>query len=92
MTAAELLFEKARALPPALQTEALHYVEFLLQKASAPGATIAPASDAEPEPSTAPPERRGRITTSPITGLPVIETGGPVITSEMVREALADFP
>lgn len=30
MSKAELIFEKAQALPDALQTEALHYLDFLL--------------------------------------------------------------
>ena len=35
-----------------------------------------------------------RIIEDPITGLPVIDVGpdAPVLTSEMVREMLADFP
>ena len=35
-----------------------------------------------------------RIVQSPITGLPVIDVGedAPILTSEMVREMLADFP
>lgn len=88
MTAADLLYAKALKLPAPLQTEALHYVEFLCEKASAPT-----GHGSEPEAlALKTPEQRAKITTSPITGLPVIETGGPIITSEMVREALADFP
>ena len=30
MSTAELIYEKAKALPDELQTEALHYVDFLL--------------------------------------------------------------
>lgn len=30
MSTAELIYEKAKALPDRLQTEALHYVDFLL--------------------------------------------------------------
>ncbi len=35
-----------------------------------------------------------RIVTDPVTGLPVIDIGdeAPILTSEMVREMLADFP
>jgi len=35
-----------------------------------------------------------RIVTDPITGLPVIDIGdeAPILTSEMVREMLVDFP
>jgi len=35
-----------------------------------------------------------RIITSPITGLPVLtsEPGGPILTNEMVKKMLADFP
>ena len=38
--------------------------------------------------------RKARIITDPITGLPVIDVGedAPILTSEMVREMLADFP
>ncbi len=38
--------------------------------------------------------RKARITEDPITGLPVIDVGegAPTLTSEMVREMLADFP
>lgn len=38
--------------------------------------------------------KRARIITDPITGLPVIDVGedAPILTSEMVREMLADFP
>ena len=32
MSAAEMLFEKAKRLPENLQTEALHYVDFLLAR------------------------------------------------------------
>jgi AbrB family looped-hinge helix DNA binding protein len=37
---------------------------------------------------------RARIIKDPITGLPVIDAGpdAPVLTSEMVRERLVDFP
>ena len=35
MSTAELLFEKAKALPGALQTEALHYVDFLISRQEA---------------------------------------------------------
>ncbi len=37
---------------------------------------------------------KARIIEDPITGLPVIDAGpdAPVLTSEMVREILADFP
>jgi AbrB family looped-hinge helix DNA binding protein len=37
---------------------------------------------------------RARIIEDPITGLPVIDVGpdAPVLTSEMVRELLVDFP
>lgn len=38
--------------------------------------------------------RKARIVTDSITGLPVIDVGedAPILTSEMVREMLADFP
>lgn len=38
--------------------------------------------------------RKARIVTDSLTGLPVIEVGqdAPILTSEMVREMLADFP
>jgi AbrB family looped-hinge helix DNA binding protein len=38
--------------------------------------------------------RKARIVTSPVTGLPVLDAGedAPILTSEMVREMLADFP
>ncbi len=38
--------------------------------------------------------RKARIITSPVTGLPVIDAGenAPILTSEMVREMLNDFP
>lgn len=32
MSTAELIYEKAKALPGTLQTEALHYVDFLLSR------------------------------------------------------------
>ncbi|MEI6779299.1 MAG: DUF2281 domain-containing protein [Verrucomicrobiota bacterium] len=32
MSTAELIYEKAKALPGTLQTEALHYVDFLLTR------------------------------------------------------------
>ena len=32
MSTADLIFEKAKALPGELQTEALHYVDFLLAR------------------------------------------------------------
>jgi hypothetical protein len=35
MSTAEMLFEKAKHLPENLQTEALHYVDFLLARRSA---------------------------------------------------------
>jgi hypothetical protein len=35
MSTAELIFKKAKALPGALQTEALHYVDFLLSRQEA---------------------------------------------------------
>lgn len=35
MSTAELIFEKAKALPDALQTEALHYLDFLLSRRQA---------------------------------------------------------
>jgi hypothetical protein len=35
MSTAEILFEKARHLPENLQTEALHYVDFLLTRRAA---------------------------------------------------------
>lgn len=37
---------------------------------------------------------RPKIETSPVTGLPVLTAGenAPVLTNEMVREMLADFP
>ena len=47
---------------------------------------------------TLPPERRigrkARIVTDSLTGLPVLDVGkdAPILTSEMVREMLADFP
>ena len=34
MSTAEILFEKAKHLPESLQTEALHYVDFLLTRRS----------------------------------------------------------
>jgi AbrB family looped-hinge helix DNA binding protein len=37
-------------------------------------------------------KRKLRIQTSPVTGLTVISTGGPQITSPMVYAALEDFP
>ncbi len=38
--------------------------------------------------------QKSRIITDPITGLPVIDVGedAPILTSETVREMLADFP
>ena len=38
--------------------------------------------------------RKARIIKDPVTGLPVIDVGddAPILTSEMVREMLADFP
>jgi AbrB family looped-hinge helix DNA binding protein len=38
--------------------------------------------------------RKARIVTSPVTGLPVLDAGddAPILTNEMVREMLADFP
>ena len=38
--------------------------------------------------------RIARIVTDPVTGLPVIDIGddAPILTSEMVRKMLADFP
>ncbi|MCC6328593.1 MAG: AbrB/MazE/SpoVT family DNA-binding domain-containing protein [Acidobacteria bacterium] len=38
--------------------------------------------------------RKARIIKDPVTGLPVIDVGedAPVLTSDMVREMLADFP
>ena len=38
--------------------------------------------------------RIARIVTDPVTGLPVIDIGddAPILTSEMVREMLAEFP
>jgi AbrB family looped-hinge helix DNA binding protein len=38
--------------------------------------------------------RKARIITSPVTGLPVLTAGedAPILTNEMVREMLADFP
>ena len=38
--------------------------------------------------------RKAQIITDPITGLPVIDVGedAPILTNEMVREMLADFP
>ncbi len=38
--------------------------------------------------------RKTRIITDPVTRLPIIDVGddAPVLTSEMVREMLADFP
>lgn len=38
--------------------------------------------------------RKARIVTDPMTGLPVLDVGenAPILTSEMVREMLADFP
>jgi AbrB family looped-hinge helix DNA binding protein len=38
--------------------------------------------------------RKARIVTDPVTGLPVLDVGedAPILTSEMVREMLADFP
>ena len=38
--------------------------------------------------------RKARIIESPITGLPVLDVGddAPILTSETVREMLADFP
>ena len=45
---------------------------------------------------TAPPKKRykAKIIKDPITGFPVIDVGpdAPVLTSEMVRELLVDFP
>jgi AbrB family looped-hinge helix DNA binding protein len=38
------------------------------------------------------PKRKLRIHTSPITGMTVISTGGPKITSRTVYAALEDFP
>jgi hypothetical protein len=35
MSTAELIYEKAKALPDRLQTEALHYVDFLLARLDA---------------------------------------------------------
>jgi uncharacterized protein DUF2281 len=35
MSTAEMLFEKAKHLPESLQTEALHYVDFLLTRRAA---------------------------------------------------------
>lgn len=39
-------------------------------------------------------QRKARIVEDPVTGLPVIDVGedAPILTSEMVREMLADFP
>ncbi len=38
--------------------------------------------------------RKARIVTSPVTGLPVLDAreDAPILTNEMVREMLADFP
>lgn len=38
--------------------------------------------------------RKARIIEDPVTGLPVLDVGddAPILTSEMVREMLADFP
>lgn len=38
--------------------------------------------------------RKAKVVTSPITGLPVLDAGkdAPVLTSEMVRDLLSDFP
>jgi AbrB family looped-hinge helix DNA binding protein len=45
---------------------------------------------------TAPPKKKfqARIIDDPVTGFPVIDVGpdAPVLTSEMVRELLVDFP
>jgi hypothetical protein len=40
------------------------------------------------------PKYKARIIKDPITGFPVIDVGpdAPVLTSEMVRELLVDFP
>jgi len=35
MSTAEMLFERAKHLPESLQTEALHYVDFLLSRRAA---------------------------------------------------------
>ena len=37
MSTADLIYEKAKALPGQLQTEALHYVDFLLSRQDAKG-------------------------------------------------------
>ena len=34
MSAAELIFQKTSALPPELQQEALHYIDYLLERQS----------------------------------------------------------
>ena len=41
-----------------------------------------------------PKKRKARIVISKITGMPVLSTSGPIITSEMIYKALAleDFP
>jgi len=43
---------------------------------------------------TTPKSKKARIVNSPVTGLPVIEVDkdAPVLTSEMVRDLLSDFP
>jgi hypothetical protein len=41
MSTAELVFEKTKVLPEALQTEALHYVDYLLSQKDAAAEAVA---------------------------------------------------
>ena len=89
MTVKDAVLEKMDRLPVMRQREVLDFAEFLEQKDA--GREVLP--EISPKSKQRKPQK-ARIVTSPVTGLPVIEVDkdAPILTSEMVREMLADFP
>ena len=79
MTVEDAVLEKLRTLPPSRKQEVLDFAEFLEGK-------MPKLKPKKP--------RKARIIEDPVLGLPVLDVGedAPILTSEMVREMLADFP
>lgn len=86
MTVKDALLEKLDHLPLSQQKELLRFAQLLESKVKAEHRPATEAKSARP--------RKSRVTVDPETGFPVLDVGpdAPVLTNEMVREMLADFP
>ena len=85
MTVKDAVLETFDNLPSPKQKELLRFAQQLESEVRAERRS---ARTAEKKP------RKARIVDDPVTGLPVlsIDPNTPLLTSEMVREILADFP